>query len=109
MPARRVILAERRAANDNFVERDHACRQRGFGALYSCAKGARLKGVRTLVRVIMTASFSLLLLVVICAAFLLGLVLVGLFAAGLAVSRLIRRHIPALAFPIYRVGPRAPG
>jgi hypothetical protein len=38
-----------------------------------------------------------------------GLGLVGLFAAGLDVSRLVCRHVPSLVFPIYQVDPRAPG
>jgi hypothetical protein len=57
----------------------------------------------------MTATFSLFLLIMISATIVVGLGLVGLFAAGLAVSRLFCRHVPSLVFPIYQVDPRAPG
>jgi len=101
MPARRVILAERRAANDNFVDEDRVSNRWELGTW--------LEAACAIVRVLMTASFSLLVLLLISAIFLLGLALVGLFAAGLAGFRLTRRHLPGLAFPIYEVDRRAPG
>jgi hypothetical membrane protein len=42
-------------------------------------------------------------LLLISSVFLLALALVGVFAAGLAVFRLISRHAPALLFPISRL------
>jgi hypothetical protein len=102
MSARQVILAERRAANDNFVDCDPP-------AIRVRAKQVMFEAPRPIMRVSMTATFSLFLLIMISATIVVGLGLVGLFAAGLAVSRLFCRHVPSLVFPIYQVDPRAPG
>jgi hypothetical protein len=111
MAARRVILAERRAANDNFADSDlewheHDC---GPGGSHRHAIRARLGAMRTLLRVLLIASFSLVVLILISAMFVLVLALVGVFAAGLAVVRLIGRHIPALSFQVHRVDRSATG
>ena len=109
MSARQVILAERRAANDNFVDCDPPPIRPRFDILYVRAKQVTFEVPRTIMRVLATGTFSLLLLIMISATFLVGLGLVGLFAAGLAVFRLVCRHVPNLLFPIYQVDPRAPG
>jgi hypothetical protein len=109
MSARQVILAERRAANDNFVDCGPPPIRPRFDIRYVRVKQVMFEVPRTIIRVLMTATFSLLLLIMISATFLVGLGLVGLFAAGLAVSRLVCRHVPSLVFPIYQVDPRAPG
>ena len=109
MSARQVILEERRAANDNFVDCDPPPTRPRFDILYVRVKQVMFEAPRTIIRVLMTATFSLLLLIMISATFLVGLGLVGLFAAGLAVSRLACRHVPSLVFPIYQINPRAPG
>lgn len=109
MSARQVILAERRAANDNFVEFDPPAIRPRFDILYVRAKQVMFEAPRTIMRVSMTATFSLLLLIMISATMVVGLGLVGLFAAGLAVFRLVCRHVHSLVFPIYQVDPRAPG
>jgi hypothetical protein len=101
MPARWVILAERGAANDNFFDGNRPSDRWQFGTWFEAC--------RNVLRMLTTASFSLLLLLLISAVFLLALGLVGLFAVGLAVVRLLWRHIPVPALPIYQIDRRAPG
>ncbi|HEY7242334.1 MAG TPA: hypothetical protein VH678_00440 [Xanthobacteraceae bacterium] len=100
MPTLRVTFAERRAANDNFVDGDRASHRRQL-AIW-------LEAARAILRVLTTAGFSLLLLLLLSAIVLLGLALVGVFAAGLGVFRLVHKQIPSL-LPIYQVDRRAAG
>jgi hypothetical protein len=93
-----VIFVQTNAANDNFVN-NPSRRQ----------LGSRFEPARTTLRMLVTTTLSLLLLSVLSAILLCGLVLVGLFAAGLAICRLIWRRLPAIAFPVYHVNRRAPG
>ena len=98
MPTRRVILVQTKAANDNFMN-NPSRRQ----------LSSRFEPARTMLRMLLTTTLSLLLLSFLSAILLCGLVLVGLFAAGVAVCRLIWRRLPTLAFPVYHVNRRAPG
>jgi hypothetical protein len=103
MAARRVILAERRAANDNVAASDFEWHEQDCGGADRHGIRGRMQAIGALLRVLPIASFSLIVLLLISAVFLLALALVGVFAAGLAVVRLISRHAPALLFPIYRL------
>ncbi len=101
MPVRRVILAKSKAANDNFVAGDRVLNRFERTSCFAAA--------RRMMRVPMTAGFSLLLLLLISAVLLGTLALVGVFAAVLAVFRLISRRPPHLVVTIYQLDRRAPG
>jgi hypothetical protein len=90
------------AANDNFgAARDPSRRPRcgGFGASQATGKLAGSRTLRLAMRLILIASFSAFVLLAVSGAFLIGLALVGLLAAGVAAFDLIRRRMPRSAVP----------
>ena len=93
------------AANDNFVpSRDppRPARHGGIGASHKTLNIAGSETLRVATRLILIASFSAFVLLAVSGAFLIGLALVGLLAAGIAGFDLIRRHVPRSAVPTLR-------
>jgi hypothetical protein len=88
-----------RAANDNLVpsrEPSRYPRNGGFGASNKIAGSDTF---RVAMRLILIASLSAFVLLAVSGAFLIGLALVGLLAAGVAGFDLIRRRMPRSAAP----------
>jgi hypothetical protein len=102
-----------RAANDNFVpsrEPSRRPRNGGFGAPNETRKIAGSETFRVAMRLILIASLSAFVLVAVSGAFLIGLALVGLLAAGVAAFDLIRRRMPRSAAPtLWRLDRRVIG
>jgi hypothetical protein len=96
-------FAGSKAANDNFISLRGGSRRahshRRFGAPHENRKIARPQTLRIAMRLILIASFSAFVLLAVSSAFLIGLALVGLFAAAVAAFDLIRRHMPRPAVP----------
>jgi len=98
MTRMRAHSAPARAANDNHVaSRRIFARWRPPQAIGNIF---RPRSLRAAVRFAMIAGFSAFVLAVLSGAFLLGLALVGLFAATVAGLGLIRRHVPHSAAPM---------
>jgi hypothetical protein len=90
------------AANDNLgAAGDTSRRPRpgGFGASHASRMFAGSRTLRVAMRLILIASFSAFVLLAVSGAFLIGLALVGLLAAGVAGFDLLRRHMPGSAVP----------
>jgi hypothetical protein len=93
----RAHFALGRAANDNRVATPRAFarwRPQAIGNVF------RPQSLRAAVRFAMIAGFSAFVLALLSGAFLLGLALVGLFAAAVAGFGLIRKHVPHSAAPM---------
>jgi hypothetical protein len=98
----RSSVAGSKAANDNFISSRGASRrpEHGrIGAPHENRKIARPETFRIAIRLLLIASFSAVVLVAVSGAFLIGLALVGLFAAAVTGFDLIRRHMPRPAVP----------
>jgi hypothetical protein len=96
-------FAGSQAANDNFISWRDAPRhpEHGrFGAPHKNGKIAPSKTFRIAMRPVLIASFSAFVLLAVSGAFLIGLALVGLFAAAVAGFDLFRRHLPRPAVPL---------
>jgi hypothetical protein len=90
------------AANDNFTPPRGTSRRPPIGGFGASNKTPRIAGSQTFrvaMRLILIASFSGLVLVAVSGAFLIGLALVGLLAAGVAAFDLIRRRVSRSAAP----------
>ena len=88
----RSSFAAGKAANDNFISAGGASRR---PAHVGSTHRARWD-LRIAVRLLPIASFSAVVLLAFCGAFLVGLAFVGLFAAGVAGFDLLRRQMLAL-------------
>jgi hypothetical protein len=100
-------FAARNAANDNFISSRGASqrpRHGRFGVSHKNRKVARPQTLRIAIRLLLLAGFSAVVLIAVSGAFLIGLALVGLFAAAVAGFDLIRRHMPrpAVLWPLDR-------
>jgi hypothetical protein len=88
-----------RAANDNFVPSRESSRYPRNGGLGASNEIAGSETFRVAMRLILIASLSAFVLLAVSGAFLIGLALVGLLAAGVAGFDLIRRRMPRSAAP----------
>jgi hypothetical protein len=98
----RSSVSGSKAANDNFISSRCTFRrpEHGrIGAPHENRKIAWPKTFRMAIRLLPIASFSAVVLVAVSGAFLVGLALVGLFAAAVTGFDLIRRHMPRPAVP----------
>jgi hypothetical protein len=93
-------FAPGRAANDNRVATRRAPSRFARWRVPSIGNIFRPQSLRAAVRFAMIAGFSAFVLAVLSGAFLLGLALVGLFAAAVAGFGLIRKHVPHSAAPM---------
>jgi hypothetical protein len=101
-PRARNTAPDTTPANDNVIcsrgasqHPEHGC----FGVPHDNRQIAWPQTFRIAMRVLLLASFSAVVLVAVSGAFLVGLVLVGLLAAGVAGFDLIRRRMPRPAIP----------
>jgi hypothetical protein len=92
------------AANDNFVGprngQPGSMPEKAGPWLLTRAECMRSRGFGVLLRLLLIASFSALILVVLSGAFLIGLAFVGVLAGGLAGCNLIRTRIVRAGVPI---------
>jgi hypothetical protein len=97
----RAHFAPARAANDNRVATPRALpRFDPWRPPQAIGNMFRPQWLRAAVRFAIIAGFSAFVLALLSGAFLLGLALVGLFAAAVSGFRLIRRHVPHSAVPM---------
>jgi hypothetical protein len=92
------------AANDNFAPSRGPSRRPPIGGSGGSNKTPKIAGSQTFrvaMRLILIASFSGFVLVAVSGAFLIGLALVGLLAAGVAAFDLIRRRVSRSAAPTF--------
>ena len=93
-------FAAGKAANDNFISAGGASRRPAhIGSTRPAHIGSTHRArwdLRIAVRLLPIASFSAVVLLAFCGAFLVGLAFVGLFAAGVAGFDLVRRQMLAL-------------
>jgi hypothetical protein len=92
-------FAGSQAANDNFIPSSRRPERGRFDAPHEDRKIARPETFRIAMRLFLIASLSAFVLVAVSGAFLIGLALVGLFAAAVAGFDLIRRHVSRPAVP----------
>jgi hypothetical protein len=90
-------FAASKAANDNFISSRGASQRPGHGRLGAAHENRKIawpEAFRIAIRLLLLASFSAAVLLAVSGAFLIGLALVGLFAAAVAGFDLIHRHMP---------------